>query len=391
MADLSEVSESQCLECCKHFEPTETELNPFFASLLFGVSRTIEEKGGVPGCSVERAKDLREFATKNLATINLLGGNKRPGRPITYEGHCFYLGNPTGEQRPCVTCQGNVRQKVFACRHEAHADTIIANCRECLDYDPALPLSSDAGGKAFSWVVCVRSAPRKQATLSASLESLARAGWPDPFLFVEPGTDVPDGFPTERLTVRTRTLGNFPNFFVALAELVMLFPEADAYMMCEDDVSYCRGLRPYLEETLWPSNRLGVVSLHTPQHQDRGDVAGFYPANPGWGAWGAQAFVFPNAAARAYLRNPQILNHRRRGPGEGKCNADSVVGQWCEDTGLDYYLHTPSLTQHIGETSTLWGEKATLEGRRHAATFVGEDRDIRDLMSPRSKSPKTGV
>ena len=46
---------------------------------------------------------------------------------------------------------------------------------------------------------------------------------------------------------------------------------------------------------------------------------------------------------------------------------------------LDYYLHSPSLTQHIGEASTLW-QKADTSGRRRAATFVGAENDIRKVM-----------
>ena len=111
-----------------------------------------------------------------------------------------------------------------------------------------------------------------------------------------------------------------------------------------------------------------MVSLHTASHQDRGDVEGFYSADLGWDAWGAQAYVFPNAAARAFARNARVLNHRNRGPRDGKCNVDSVVGQWCRDAGLDYFLHTPSLSQHVGDTSTLW-KTARTQGRRRAATF----------------------
>ena len=79
------------------------------------------------------------------------------------------------------------------------------------------------------------------------------------------------------------------------------------------DVIYCSGLRTYLEESLWPAGRLGVVSLFTASHQDRHDRVGFFPANHGWATWGSLCFVFPNAAARACLRHPRIINHRQRG------------------------------------------------------------------------------
>ena len=63
-----------------------------------------------------------------------------------------------------------------------------------------------------------------------------------------------------------------------------------------------------------------------------------------------------------------------------------MVGQWCLDQHLDYYLHTPSLTQHIGDTSTIWkGSKTT--GRRRAATFVGEETNISSVVGQAGKSP----
>ena len=68
------------------------------------------------------------------------------------------------------------------------------------------------------------------------------------------------------------------------------------------------------------------------------------------------------------------MNHRNRGPRDGLCNVDSVVGQFCQDSGFGYFTHSPSLAQHVGETSTLW-QKATTAGRRRAATFAGAIED----------------
>ena len=83
-----------------------------------------------------------------------------------------------------------------------------------------------------------------------------------------------------------------------------------------------------------------------------------------------EAYVFPNAAVRALLRNPTVINHRHRGPRHGKCNVDSVVGRWCREAGLAYYMHAPSLAQHTGDSSTLWSH-AKAAGRRCASSFPG--------------------
>ena len=152
-------------------------------------------------------------------------------------------------------------------------------------------------------------------------------------------------------------LGAWPNWLLGLSELYLREPKADAYLMVQDDVTFAGGLRKYLEETLWPDKRLGVVSLHTASHQDRGDLQGYYASDCGWAAWGAQAYVLPNASARALLAHPRIINHRHRGPRDGLANVDSIIGKWCKDSGLAYYFHTPSLTQHTGETFYPLGQR----------------------------------
>ena len=132
-------------------------------------------------------------------------------------------------------------------------------------------------------------------------------------MFAEPGSELPADLDESRITTRRQKLGAWPNWLLSLNEMVLRAPQADAYLLCQDDVLYCRGLREYLEQTLWPTERVGVVSLHTASHQDRSDTDGYYATGFGWGAWGAQAYVFPNASARALLRNHEVVNHRQRG------------------------------------------------------------------------------
>ena len=135
---------------------------------------------------------------------------------------------------------------------------------------------------------------------------------------------------------------------------------------------FSRGLRRYLERTLWPRPAVGVVSLHTPSHFAVGKAPGWHAEDRGWGAWGSQAYVFPNAAARAFLTDPAALDHRGFGPGGGLKNVDCVVGAWCRRAGLPYLVHSPSLTRHTGQTSTLWPADRRCTGRRQCAAFLEE-------------------
>ena len=86
------------------------------------------------------------------------------------------------------------------------------------------------------------------------------------------------------------------------------------------------------------------------------------------------------------LRHPSVINHRHRGPADGMRNIDSVVGYWCAVSKLNYFIHQPSLTQHIGETSTLWAEDVTTAGKRPASNSIGEQIPVSEFISNDSKA-----
>jgi hypothetical protein len=259
-----------------------------------------------------------------------------------------------------------VQLKVFTCRHVLHDSTTFQECSRCPDYQPPLER-----GKVRLWAVGVTTAPRERPTLKRTLESLADAGWEEPRLFAESME-----FPLElalRLPISPRgeRMGAFPNWFLGLSELILRAPKADAYFMCQDDVLFARGLRRYLEEQLWPAERLGVVSVYSAGSQSSRGPDGFHVDDRGWDVEGALGLIFPNSAARAFVGDPGVLKHRQRGPDRGMHHIDAVVGAWCARSGLPFYLHAPSLAQHIGDSSTLFPGAANF-GPRHAGSFRSE-------------------
>lgn len=284
------------------------------------------------------------------------------GRHRRRTGPCFHQGDQV-DWKECVTCGGHVRIKVFQCSHMAHERTTIEECRFCGDYETPLER-----GAVRTWAVGVTTAPRAVPTLERTLESLAAAGWSDVRLFAEPGSEVPRKFSALPVTSRHSRLGAFPNWYLGLAELVMTFPEADAYFLSQDDVLFARGLRAYLEAHLWPQPRLGVVSVYCPAPYTRNRAAGFYVEEHGRETWGALAYLFPNASARAVLGTPQVVNHRLRQTG-GDHQIDGLVGQWCRITRLPYLVHEPSLAQHIGDVSTVFPGTSN-SGKRRADLFL---------------------
>lgn len=231
----------------------------------------------------------------------------------------------------------------------------------------------------WKWSVGVTTAPRELPTLERTLHSLANAGWESPHLFAEPDCVVPDGFPVTRRGIR---LGAWPNWYLALSELVLKDPLADAYFLIQDDVLFSRNCRAFLEGTLWPSGRLGVVSLYCPSiyHADKGlHNLGPHDVTEGFGLVGALTFIFTPEAARAILLDTSVADHRLKGRRKGLCNIDAVVGRWALENERRVCYYAPSLAAHIGATSSIWPNQEPRFSRT-SQSFLGEQFDARELL-----------
>ena len=256
----------------------------------------------------------------------------------------------------------------FDCCHPSHGVTTQEQCNRCGDYEELLPL----GPRALrSWAVGVTTAPRTVPTLARTLESLSEAGWADVFVFAEP--DAPDerSLPGHVWCPRGSKLGAFSNWYLSLTELVLRAPHADAYFLCQDDVAFCRDMRIYLEDILWLNPSPQVVSPYCAAVHDSESVSGFHRLDEGARTCGALSLIFPNAVARALLCDSFFLQHRRSGLGKGVAHIDSVIGTWCRTTGIGFFVHSPSLCQHLGEHSTLW-KNIEPSPRRSASSFQTE-------------------
>ena len=133
-------------------------------------------------------------------------------------------------------------------------------------------------------------------------------------------------------------------------------------------------------DMLWPAERIGVVSLFCPSNYARGKQVGFHAEDRGWDTWGAQAYLFPYQSAEMVLTSPLFVQHRRSGPSGGNRNIDSVVGHWCRESRMPYFVHAPSLVEHVGVTSTLY-PTAGIWGNRATVDFVGEQCDVSSSLA----------
>lgn len=307
----------------------------------------------------------------------------RPFGAAARDGPCWHLGDRIG-LRSCTSCRGNIQIKVFSCGHPDHESTTVKDCLRCPDYERRLKR-----GRISRWAVGMTTAPRRNPTLERTLGSLERAGWSDLRLFAEPDSCIPKRFCELPITLRDTKLGAWPNWFLALSELYQRDTAADAYLLLQDDVVFCRNLRAYLERVLWPDETVGVVSLYNPLKDGDGEP-GFLQRSSADGLRGALALCFPNYAVRLLLSDAALIGHRRNGETNGARLIDVVIGRWADQSGLATYYHAPSLAQHIGDTTTIWSSSQDKIARQ-SKDFVGEEFDAMSLIGRSPSSVGAGA
>jgi hypothetical protein len=317
------VTKEVCEHCCRSFPPTSSHPNPVVASLLYSRSLALASRAA----SAAEADRLRSIAGKARQALDLVH-DRPPVPPPTREPESRTL----AEIVPRPTS-----------RH---------------------------GRKVREWAVGVTTSPRIQPTLESMLTSLIRAGWERPHLFIDAPVRIPEPFAHLPCTFREEKLGAWPSYYLALMELLLRHPRADAYMVIQDDaLLYDRKpLRPYLETVLWPGKLPGLVSIYCCE-LDTASKPGWHPC-PGVSSSGPVAIVFPPDLAKAFVTDREVLEHRWA-PDEAEATAiGDLIALWADAYGIPLWHPTPSLVQHIGETSTLW-PMARATGPRRAGRFAG--------------------
>lgn len=212
-------------------------------------------------------------------------------------------------------------------------------------------------GKAnLNWSTCIITAPRQHPTLLRCMQNLQSAGWRDFRIFAEPGCeDLPrdQGIP---IVERVGSLGAWPNWYLALAELLMRQPNADFYFLLEDDALLYQGqpnLKSYVEQSLVSNPQLAFASLYCADAIMANQI-GWVSGNLGKYFIGALALVIPKESALKLMTNENVARHRETGGEDhGTKLTDAVLGRWAFENQLRVLVHNPSLVDHIGNTSTL--------------------------------------
>jgi len=335
------VRQGACDACCRSFPPSVENLNPVIASLVYTATTELMDSDIETAGKRKKLSEIRESATSHM---DYLSAEKK-----TAELSDQSPGNGSSIRDKDMTGNGAPKSLL-----------------------QLLPIPQIRNGSApRQWAVGVTTAPRRQATLEKCLQSLISSGWEQPHLFVDSPVTIPNRFLDLPITYRSEKTGAWPNYYLALVELLMKSPAADAYMIVQDDSFFAHqyNIREYLDDVLWPGKSPGVVSLYCSQ-ADTNSHPGWFIKRGRW-RWGALSFVFSRDLAKAFVADPMVLNHRWDRNGYGEMGVDVLIGRWSRRRRLKIWFPTPSLVQHIGESSVLWST-GRAQGSRRADWFVGE-------------------
>jgi len=330
---LCHVARDACEACAETFLPSFDDINPVVASLLFNLTEQITSAGGTAGCDANKARRLNAVATDSIPTL-------LPG-----EDDCVAVKTRLGR-----------------------------SANRLPPVEQLLP--KPTGGNRASiekWSVGVTTAPRRVPTLDDCLDSLIAAGFQKPRLFMDSAVPVSAEFADLDVTLREPQIGAWPSYYLALVELIMREPDADAFMLVQDDALFFDhpDLREYLEQAMWPEDTPAIASLFCPSRYTQ-PVDGWqqFPSDNAW-VFGAETFVFSRDAARQFIADEIVVLHRWRPGKDGLVHIDDVIGEWVRRQQVPLFYPTPSLVQHIGHVSTLWPSVRAV-GRRRADRFAGD-------------------
>ncbi len=201
------------------------------------------------------------------------------------------------------------------------------------------------------------------------MDSILSAGWSTKDLVVSADNNYYPNINHGIWTiVRNCKLGAWNHWFECLKFLLSKSKE-DWLPIIQDDVIFCKNLLPYLKQVKIPDN-CSIYSPFTPIQYTGKQVGWTLISDPS--LWMAQTLFIRRDAAEKILKSNIVWQIR------GDNQIDNRLGLWLIQSKNKIYFHTPSLAEHIGETSTLWN-KATVEGKRKSGSF-NPDLDCLNLL-----------
>ena len=209
---------------------------------------------------------------------------------------------------------------------------------------------------------------RMGGMLARTLESYRETGFNSPLVFTD-----------------TNRNGGLWNLHRTMKALLEKYPDADAYMVIEDDVLFSKNIREYLESALWPSveEHGCVCSIYTPTS---------YSSEKRWHAegrgnrkWISQCQIYHPLSATKLVAD---LEYDARLQNKGR-QMDTVMGEWAAKNGIKMWFHCPSLTQHMAPKNTSYEVNRPIDYRTGMARdFIGENRSVHEYWAEFGKEPR---
>ncbi len=236
---------------------------------------------------------------------------------------------------------------------------------------------------------------RWKTTLPITLASLAKGGFEFPLISVD--GDVPERDwvpPTMPVTIHREHLRTAGHWYCLLTELYFKNPDADRYVIFQDDLVCVRHLRDYLSGplpdlcyfNLYTALRINEQVITHKLHgwHESGSLNNgvHHHGKPEQGGKGALALMFTNEGAVTLLTSRHMLDRARAGVENRPSHlfVDGGIVSSMNKAGWRECIHNPSLVQHIGDKCSTLGKT---NHPPRALSFPGEQFDARGLCDAR--------
>lgn len=234
------------------------------------------------------------------------------------------------------------------------------------------------------WAYGVTTVPsRLETTFGLTAESLGKAGFPEPWVFLDGAVGSPLGG-YERLVYRDPAILPVGNWILALWELLLRNTRANRFAIFQDDILLCRNVRQYLEQCEYQEKSYYNLCTY-PQNDDvrpTPEYKGWYKSNQR--ARGAQALMFDRQAVFDLLTHRNLVRQVNRG-GNWFKGIDGMISRCLlEDAAMSYteLVHSPSLVDHMVSEPSSIKAISTTHGKQPAIqSFAGVDFDAMELLN----------
>lgn len=320
-----------------------------------------------PTCKGGENRHVRDCAVHDKCTYEYVSDIVMNCKKCKTEG----LGYATEENGSM-----NNRQEKLARKGIASASPILPSGEKAEPLALPTPLNTKKRKMPLRYSYGITTVPERREThFPVTLKSLKEAGFDAPILFVDGDSNV-DSWRSEfnlQVTCRYPKIRTFGNWILALAELYIRDPWADRFAIFQDDFITYKNLRAYLEAHEMPEK--GYWNLYTfPKNQARvlnGQTGWFMSNQKGLGA---VALIFSRECVQKLLESAHMIA-RPLDIFRGWRAIDGGIVTALNKVGWREYVHSPSLVQHIGYSSSMGNGKQPL-----ATSWMGIEFDVMSLL-----------